>query len=324
VREVLTVSAVIPAYNSAATLARAIDSVLRQTVPAQVIVVDDGSTDDTSALLQSYGSRISVIRQQNGGAGAARSAGTKAARTDLIAYLDADDAWHPDKLERQLGAFGDPEVGLCGAAAQWIDETGAIVRVWRPALNGYLTRELLARNFITTSSAVVRRTHIERVSPLFKPELFPVEDWEFWIRLSTVCKIIVSPEVLVDYYVLASSGTRTRSVADFKRLYSKVIEQFRSEPGLSELVQSEDRRIRANLHFFAAYLYYEEGSYRSFLTELFHSAWLAPLSHPWANSLAMLLLPRAGRARARRFVARLRHRPLPPPTSGPLSGSVQL
>jgi glycosyltransferase involved in cell wall biosynthesis len=321
---VLTVSAVIPAYNSAATLPRAIDSVLRQTVPVQVIVVDDGSTDGTPELLRGYGARITVIRQPNAGAGAARSLGTKAARTDLIAFLDADDAWHPDKLEKQLGAFSDPEVGLCGAAAQWIDETGAVMRVWRPALNGYLTRQLLARNFIITSSAVVRRTCIERVSPLFKPDLFPVEDWEFWIRLSTVCKISVSPEVLVDYYVLPSSGTRTRSVADFKRLYSGVIEQFKNEPALSDLVRSEDRTIRANLHFFAAYLYYEEGSYRSFLTELFHSARLAPLRHPWANSLSMLLLPRGARERARRYVARLRHRPLPPPASGSISGRVHL
>jgi glycosyltransferase involved in cell wall biosynthesis len=321
----LTVSAVIPTYNSAGTLSRAIDSVLRQTVPATVIVVDDGSTDETAQLLKSYDSRITVIRQKNAGAGAARSAGTRAARTDLIAYLDADDAWHPDKLEKQLDAFRDPEVGLCGAASQWIDASGAILRVYNPAISGYITREMLARNYVITSSAVVRRAHLERLSALFKPELFPVEDWELWVRLSTVCKIVVSPEVLVDYYVLPSSGTRTRTVADFKRLYGTVIEQFHNEPALREIMQSEERRVRSNLHFFAAYMYYEEGSYRRFLIELFHSARLAPFSHPWANSLAMLLLPRSVRERARRSVGRLRGRQgIAPSPSGPISGGVRL
>ena len=304
----LTVSAVIPTYNSAGTVSRAIDSVLRQTIPVTTIVVDDGSTDSTPSILRQYGSRIRVIRQENAGAGAARSAGTLAATTDLVAYLDADDAWHPDKIENQIPEFDDPEVGLCAAAAQWIDENGAILRVWKPAIRGYITRELLGKNFIITSSAVVRRAHLSRVSTLFKPDLFPVEDWEFWVRLSAVCKISVSPEVLVDYYALPQSGTRSRSVADFKRLYEKVVKGFESEPALTEIVRTDNRKIRSSLHFFAAYMYYEEGSYRSFLTELFHSARLAPFSHTWANSLPMLLMPRNVRERARRFVGRMRRR----------------
>jgi glycosyltransferase involved in cell wall biosynthesis len=320
----LTVSAVIPTYNSAKTLSRAIDSVLRQTVPVQVIVVDDGSTDETPALLERYGSRITAIRQNNAGTGAARSAGTRAAQTDLIAYLDADDAWHSDKLEKQLDVFRDPEVGLCAAASQWIDPTGAILRVWNPSISGSITRQLLARNYVITSSAVVRRAHLERLSALFKPELFPVEDWEFWIRLSTVCKINVLPEVLVDYHVLPTSGTRTRSVADFKQLYARVIDEFRSEPALREIMRSDEAKIRSNLHFFAAYMYYEAGSYRRFLVELFHSARLAPFSHPWANSLAMLLLPRGVRERVRRRVGRLRRRPVPSaPRSGAIPGRIQ-
>jgi glycosyltransferase involved in cell wall biosynthesis len=305
----MTVSAVIPTYNSARTLTRAIESVLNQTVPPQsVIVVDDGSTDETPVVLRAYGSRITVISQPNAGAGAARSAGTRATRTDFIAYLDADDAWHSDKLEKQLAAFADPDVGLCGTAAQWIDETGAVTRVWKPSLSGHRTRELLARNFIVTSSAIVRRSHVERMSTLFKSDLFPVEDWEFWIRLSTICKIVVLPDVLVDYHVLDNSGTRTRSVADFKELYGRVIEEFRNEPALRELMQSEQTKIRANLHFFAAYMYYDDGRYRSFLGEILNSARLAPFSHPWRNTIPMLILPRSARDRARRFVAHLRRR----------------
>jgi glycosyltransferase involved in cell wall biosynthesis len=306
---VLTVTAVIPTFNSARTLPRAIDSVLAQTVPVHVIVVDDGSTDDSTKVLERYGSRIEVVRQKNAGAGAARSAGTRAARTDLVAYLDADDAWHPDKTEKQLTDFNDPEVGLSGAACQWIDPNGEILRVSKSSVSGRITRELFARNYINTSTAIVRLKHLDRLSTLFKPELFPVEDWELWIRLSTVSKFVVSPRVLVDYHVLPASGTRTRSVEDFMQLYARVFREFRNEPLLRDLVIAEDTRIRANLHFFAAYMYYEDGSYARFLKELFHSARLSPLHHPWANTLPMLVMPPAIREKARRFIGRLRYRP---------------
>lgn len=98
----ITVSAVIPAYNAGKYIARAIDSVLAQTRPAdEVIVVDDGSTDDTAKIAQAYGNRISFIRQENAGASVARNTGIEAAKSEWIAFLDADDEWLPDKLKLQ-------------------------------------------------------------------------------------------------------------------------------------------------------------------------------------------------------------------------------
>ncbi|HXG70264.1 MAG TPA: glycosyltransferase family A protein [Gemmatimonadaceae bacterium] len=301
----LTVSTVIPAYNSATTLPRALESALGQSIRTRVIVVDDGSTDNTPAVLRRYGSKISVIRQENRGAGAARSAGTRLADTDLIAYLDADDAWHPGKLERQLRVFADPDVGLASSAAQWIDATGAVVRVSRPALHGYVTRQLLLRNPIVTSSAVVRRNFIERLSTLFRPELFPVEDWELWIRLSAICKVSVSPEVQVDYYVMDAGGSRSRGPEDFRRLYKLMFAQLGAEPGVGSLIADDAKKISANVHFMVAYMYYEEGSYTGFRKEVMRSVAMAPGSHPWRNTLPMLLLPRAAREKLRRLMARL-------------------
>jgi len=302
----LTISTVIPTYNGAKTLARAIDSALSQSIQSRVIVVDDGSTDDTTAVLRKYGSRISVIRQQNAGTGSARTAGTRAADTDLIAYLDADDAWHPGKLERQIGVFVDSEVGLASSAAQWIDQSGEVIRVSRPALSGHVTRELFLRNPIVTSSVVVRRAFIERLSTLFRSDLFPVEDWELWIRLSAICKVCVSPEVLVDYHVVGTSGSRTRGPEDFRRLYQRMFEQLGAEPGLRSLIAADAKKIRANVHFMVAYMYYEEGSSRDFLKEITRSVAMAPHSHSWAHTLPMLLLPRSARERLRRLMARLR------------------
>ena len=107
----VTVSVVVPAYNYARYLPKAIDSALGQThPPLEVIVVDDGSTDDTPRVLAAYADRIRVIRQANQGAGAARNAGIAAARGEYVAFLDSDDLWHPRKLELQLARFAsDPE-----------------------------------------------------------------------------------------------------------------------------------------------------------------------------------------------------------------------
>ena len=106
------VSVIIPSYNSARFLATAIDSVLAQTTPvAEVFVVDDGSTDDTSALVESYVARypklIRYIPQANGGPGAARNTGLQAASSDWVAFLDADDWWKPEKLARQLAVLAE-------------------------------------------------------------------------------------------------------------------------------------------------------------------------------------------------------------------------
>src|SRR5687767_5658816 len=98
-----TVSVIVPAYNAAAFVAEAIDSALAQSHPElEVIVVDDSSTDDTPAVLQSYGNRITVHRQDNRGVSAARNTGAQLATGEWIAFLDADDVWRPDKITQQL------------------------------------------------------------------------------------------------------------------------------------------------------------------------------------------------------------------------------
>ncbi|HOM77360.1 MAG TPA: glycosyltransferase [Anaerohalosphaeraceae bacterium] len=98
-QQTIQISAVIPAYNAQKYIARAIESILRQSRPAdEIIVVDDGSTDDTAAVVRSYGDKVRLISQSNGGASAARNAGIRAAKGNWIAFLDADDEWLPEKL----------------------------------------------------------------------------------------------------------------------------------------------------------------------------------------------------------------------------------
>jgi len=122
------VSVIIPAYNHVRFVGQCIDSVLTQTyTDYEVVVVDDGSQDGTSAILQGYGDRIVYIRQENAGTQAARNRAIRASTGEFIALLDSDDAWLPMKLQRQLAAFdARPDVGMIYALAYAMDEAGNI------------------------------------------------------------------------------------------------------------------------------------------------------------------------------------------------------
>jgi glycosyltransferase involved in cell wall biosynthesis len=108
------VSVVIPAYNCAAYVGQAVDSVLRQTYTDwEIIVVDDGSRDDTKLILEQYGDRIRYIYQQNQGVSIARNRGIELARGEFIAFLDADDYFLPDKIAAQIAVFAaQPNLGI--------------------------------------------------------------------------------------------------------------------------------------------------------------------------------------------------------------------
>jgi glycosyltransferase involved in cell wall biosynthesis len=107
------ISVVIPGYNAAAFIGQAIESALRQTYsPIEVIVVDDGSQDNTAEVASSYPRPVRVIRRSNGGPGAARNLGVSMSEGNWIALLDADDTWLPAKLQRQITYITRPEIGI--------------------------------------------------------------------------------------------------------------------------------------------------------------------------------------------------------------------
>jgi glycosyltransferase involved in cell wall biosynthesis len=148
------ISCIIPAYNGEAYLSHALDSILAQTHrPLEIIVVDDGSTDATPAIATAYGPQVRYVCQANAGPAAARNLGLQEARGELIAFLDQDDVWHPDKLSRQLSRFeARPELEACVAHVSlfWVSAMRPNEsrfqghRLSRP-LPGYITGTLLAR-----------------------------------------------------------------------------------------------------------------------------------------------------------------------------------
>ena len=185
------VSVVMPAYNVAWCVGRAVDSVLAQDFrPRELIVVNDGSTDGTGALLERYGAAITVINQENRGMSAARNTGIRRARGTYVAFLDADDWWLAGKLSRQVELMrGCPEIGFSSTTVRVEDDDGRLLNLWRcPNGNTEILATLFAQNAAIAggcSAVMARRDLLDRVG-LFDESLRGFEDPDLWMRLAAV------------------------------------------------------------------------------------------------------------------------------------------
>lgn len=186
------VSVIIPTYNRANLIGKAIKSVLEQTYQDfEIIVVDDGSTDNTVDIIKGFkkkDERFKYIRyKKNRGCSAARNAGIKVARGKYIAFQDSDDEWFQEKLEKQVEVFknASPEVGVVYAEFWRIKDNRKtnIPPSWIKQKEDNIYKELLKGNFIGTPVVLVRKECFEKVG-LFDEHISAFEDWELWIRIS--------------------------------------------------------------------------------------------------------------------------------------------
>jgi glycosyltransferase involved in cell wall biosynthesis len=204
------VSVVLPVYNGGRFLERTIASALAQTYnPIEVIVVDDGSSDQSPEIARSAAARdprVRYFRIENSGAAAARNFGISQARGDFIAMLDHDDLWHREKIARQLKVMrsSPPEVGVVYCLTLEIDEQDFIIPhklQKKRVAQGRVTEDLALGCFIESSSAaLMKRCYFEAVGG-YDPSLRPqgAEDWKLYLALSEVCEFAVIPEFLVGY-----------------------------------------------------------------------------------------------------------------------------
>lgn len=194
------VSVVIPVYNGAHFAGKAIESVLAQTLPAaEVLVINDGSTDNIVEVVGRYGSAVKLVSQRNGGLSNARNTGIRLARSQYVAFLDADDWWHPRKLEAQVAAMqAEPGANASYTGLMLVD---AVTGQEQP--NVAMNVERLKRDLQwcnpggpTGSSVLISRELLERAGP-FNERLPACEDWEMWFRLSRLdVRFAVTPEPL--------------------------------------------------------------------------------------------------------------------------------
>jgi glycosyltransferase involved in cell wall biosynthesis len=186
----MTVGVVIPAYNSARVLAEAIESVLSQEPPAdRLIVVDDGSTDDTPPVLEKYRGHLEYVRQPNRGPSAARNRGWGQLHTDAVVFLDADDTLLPGGLAVRRSVLADGKV-VWGYTDGFLEDSSGRRRRFSdsyppglPRGGGHLLPDLLCRNFISMSGTILRRDILESMGG-FDESMRWMEDWDLWLRLA--------------------------------------------------------------------------------------------------------------------------------------------
>jgi glycosyltransferase involved in cell wall biosynthesis len=210
------ISVVIPAWRAERTIARAIRSVLAQTVAVdEIIVVDDGSPDDTAAAVAPFGDRVRLVRQANAGASAARNTGVAAARGDLVGFLDADDEWLPERIARQLAVIhANPSVGLVAGRYLSVEAVGAEPRDIGPAHR--VTDRLLTPTpegawdlamQIWTGTVLLRREVLPM--PWFRTDLRTAEDRDLWLRaLSAADAWVIDAPVAIQHVTPGSLSLR--------------------------------------------------------------------------------------------------------------------
>ena len=251
------VSVIIPTFNRAHVLSRAIDSVLGQSFEDfELLVVDDGSADGTAELMERYGRwhpRVRyLVQSANAGVSAARNRGMNEACGRLIAFLDSDDEWLPEKLAAQVSFFDEAprDVGLLYGGVRTV---GASTWVFRPKTRGWIHPNLLERNVIhSTSNVMIRREVFEKIGG-FQEQIPAIEDWDYWIRVAKHFAIDYLEEDQSYYYEspdeLNRKSLATRENLDSRAwLYdihgedmrrAKVAHRFLGESGRRHMVAKE-------------------------------------------------------------------------------------
>lgn len=280
----IAISVVIPTYNYGAYVGQAIESALAQTrAPLEVIVVDDGSTDDTPERLAAFGDRIRAIRQDNAGLSAARNTGIAAARGTHVALLDSDDAWHPRKLElqaRTLEQFpGSAAIGtgtMHGTAEAPPSSLGGWPEVVSEESTPVSLEMLVLRVRFAPSSALIDRQVLEEVGP-FDTELRSAEDRDMWIRIAAKhpVRTVVAPLLWYRLHNASMSRNATRMEENELRVLYKSFREL--EPLRGQWLLR--RKALALANFAAAWRYDQAGQRGRALARSFRSLFLWPLPY---------------------------------------------
>lgn len=271
----MKISVVIPAYNAAHFLPRCLESVFAQTLqPAEVIVVDDGSTDGSAETARRLGA--TVVSRPNGGLSAARNTGIQQASGEWIALLDADDRWSPGKLRAQVECI-EPNTVLVYTGIRIFGDDG-VRKSCAAARPADVVRSLRYANPITPSSVLAKRDALLKVGG-FREDIRACEDWDMWVRLSGLGSFAAVEDSLTDYYVYPSSMS-----TDPERMLT-AMEKILPSTLVSDLSGLRrwawERRIRAVQLYSAALIARDNGreGEMSYMLRSF-AAWPSPFWEP--------------------------------------------
>ena len=251
-----SVTTTIAIYNGATLICRAIDSVCSQLHPVdELLVVDDGSTDSTLDIVRSYRGRVRCIHQSNRGVAAARNTGIENATSSWIAFLDHDDKWLPQKLEKQLSALrSSPQAALCYSAYWFHSINGSRLLGHLPLRKLWPT--IRVRNPFPPSVVIARKAELLNLGG-FDERLRGCEDWDLFIRFLTAYEAIEVPDPLTNYYEESTGISK-----NYKRMLPDTLSMVDRSllSGLSGLKRALwRRRIKSELYYRAAISARESG-----------------------------------------------------------------
>lgn len=273
-----SVAVVIPTYNYGRFLADAIRSVLDQTrPPSEIIVVDDGSTDETPVVVTAFGKEVRYIHQDNAGICATRNRGVSESTSEIIAFLDADDTWEPTNLEKQLARFeSDGEIGLVHCAMREFDnETGETIRFYMEGgEDGVADNLLLWEGPVIVGpggGVTVSRKAFDHVGG-FDTRMKVGEDWDFCYRVARLFKVAFVTEPLVNYRNHNACAHRNVENMESGMLmfYEKAFAT--DDPEILKL----RRRAYGNFHKVMAGSYFHSGRMGKFFAHASKSIWMWP------------------------------------------------
>jgi glycosyltransferase involved in cell wall biosynthesis len=256
------VSVVIPSYNSARYLPQAIDSVLAQSFrDLEVLVVDDGSTDDTADVMKRYGTPVRCIQQANSGVAVARNRGIQESQGHYVAFLDADDTWVEHKLEKQLTALrANPHRGLCYSAFTAVGADLCPLYVGRSSRRGTALEDLLMRgNVVGSICSVLCQRNLLQTAGGFDPSLSQCADWDMWVRLAALTEFIYLESELVTYRQHDTNMSRNAPLLERDSL--RVLEKGFAMAHLSDHLRKRRRSAFGRNYMVLAGTYFHAGLY---------------------------------------------------------------
>lgn len=243
----IIVSVIIPTYNRASLIGRAIKSVLNQTYQKfEIIIVDDGSTDNTREVAKKFQERDKRIKYFkhaiNKGGGAARNTGIRNSKGEYIAFLDSDDEWYPEKLEKQIGIFNKNDENLAAvySGSFYIDCRSGMAKREIPKKKGYILEDLLKKNVVVggASPVIIRRKCIESVGG-FDERLPSRQDLDLWIRIARCYTFDFIPYPLIKIYrdhgLVRITDNRDAKIEGRAILYNKIKSDLEKKPKIHSL-----------------------------------------------------------------------------------------
>ena len=257
------VTVVIPNFNYAHYVGEALDSVLSQTYPSlEIIVVDDGSTDNSKEVLESYGDKINAVYQQNQGVSVARNNGAAAGKGEFIAFIDADDAWMPEKIEKQIARFEiEPEIGLVHVGVAEVDAEGRTLLERLEGSEDTAVEDLLMlgrKGILGGGSGLMIRREVFYEIGGFDERLSTSADWDLFYQAASRYPIGFVPEILIRYRIHNSNMHGNVKVMEHDMLLA--LDKIFPD------TTSDESRVRyGDLYKTLAGSYFKAGDYAAFV-----------------------------------------------------------